>query len=346
MRVYASALGIRGDMLYCPLPLVIDSYWTCEPSCLHCFARRLNRTWGNDFRAADVSAIKKKLLSPRGKSPLSQAIKLRKTIRLGNRTDPFQDCELKYGISTDIVKFLVAEKWDMVIQTKFPQRGWDLTGMGESCSLMPVVTVGLEEDWEMFERRKTENPVERIRTAGRAKKAGFRVGINGEPFIPGHHTLRQFRETIKLLKSYGINRYSTYNLHLNDLVAKNLYNAGLDIEKIWYMNQDEQWRKILKKLIDIAERHDIILGCPDFVNSGWKYIQRCNTCCGLDVKNPCTFNAHHFKIATQEGRDPLEMWDGVGDFEEGKKIIEGTTEKMYTMKDIVGEEGEKKGRLL
>lgn len=337
MKVYKAALGIRGDMLYCPLPLSIDSYWTCEINCYHCYSRRLNRTWGNDFRMADVEDIKRKLSSTRGKSPLHKAIQLRKTLRLGNRSEPFSPWEEKYKVSTEILKFLMKVKWDTVVQTKFPHRAWEMTGLGETCTVMAVITPGLEADWEMFEHKKTENPIDRVKTLAMLKKKGFAVGVNGEPFIPGYHTVKQFRETIKLLKSYGINRYNTYNLHLNDYVVKNLHALGLDIERIWYMNQDRQWHKILQKLLVIADKYDIILGCPDFVNSGWGHVQRCNTCCGLDVKNPCTFNTHHFKLAVQQGRDPRNCWDGVGNYEEGLSVIEGTTDQMYTLKDVVGQ---------
>ena len=325
-------------MLYCPLPLSIDSYWTCEINCHHCYSRRINRTWGNDFRIADVENIKKRLLHPsqKGKSPLLKAIQQRKTIRLGNRSEPFSPWEEKFRVSTEILKFLMEQKWDTVVQTKFPQRAWELTGLGKNCTVMAVIMPGLEKDWELFEHSKTENPINRVKTLGKLKKKGFKVGVNGEPFIPGYHTVRQFKETVKLLKSHGINRYNTYNLHMNDYVVKNLHKLGLDIEKIWWMNQDEQWRKILKRLLAVADKYDIILGCPDFVNSGWKDVQKSNTCCGLDVKNPCTFNTHHFKLAVQKGEDPRKCWDGVGDYEEGLKIIEGTTDEMYTLKDVVG----------
>ncbi len=337
VRTYKAALGIRGDMLYCPLPLSLDSYWTCEINCYHCYSRRLNRTWGNDFRMADAEDVKKKLLSKRGMSPLHRAIQQRKTIRLGNRSEPFQPWEEQYRVSTEILKFLMEQKWDTVVQTKFPQRAWEMTRLGETCTMMAVITPGLEEDWVLFERAKTENPIDRVKTLSMLKKKGFAVGVNGEPFIPGYHTLKQFRETLKLLKAHGINRYNTYNLHMNDYVVKNLHALGLDIEKIWRMNQDDQWRKILHKLLRVAEEYDIILGCPDFVNSGWKNVQRCNTCCGLDVKNPCTFNTHHFKLAVQRGEDPRNCWDGVGNYEEGLAVIEGTTDQMYTLKDVIGQ---------
>jgi hypothetical protein len=118
--------------------------------------------------------------------------------------------------------------------------------------------------------------------------------VNGEPFIPGYHTVDQFEDTLKLLKAYGIKSYNTYNLHLNDFVAKNLHQIGIYIEKIWYHNRDEEWRPILRQLIDLAQRYDIILGCPDFVNSG-SYTEQSNTCCGVTVPIPCTFNLMTWK---------------------------------------------------
>jgi len=299
---------------------------------------------------ANVAAVKKKLKSAKGSSPLHNALRQKKTLRVGNRTDPFQDCELKYKVSTELITFLIRRRWDTVIQTKFPLRAWEMVTAlekGASCQMMAVVMPGLEKDWELLERRRTENPIERVKTLQRMQKEGISVGVNGEPFIPGYHTVKDFEGAIKLLKSHGIRRYNTYNLHMNDLVVKNLHGAGLDIEKIWYMNQDGPWRKVLIQLLDIADRHDIILGCPDFVNSGWGDRQRSNTCCGLDVKNPCTWNTHHFKLAVQNGEDPINCWDGVGDYKAGVEIIKGSAEGMYTLKDVPrAENNNKRGRLL
>lgn len=337
MKVYKSAVGLRGDMLYCPLAFYIDSYWTCEPNCAHCYLRRLNRTWGEDFRAADPAAVIRKLQSTRGTSPLHRAIQARKTIRFGNRADPFQACEETLQVSTQILAWLAEQDWDVVVETKFPQRCMDMTHPGQNCTVMAIITVGMEQDWELFEHKRTEPPRERLRTLRKLQRRGVRVGANGEPFIPGYHTVAQFEDMIKLLKANRIPSYNVYNLHLNDLVAKNLCELGLDIEKIWRMNQDAPWRKVLRQLLDIAAKHDIILGCPDFVNAGWADVQRANTCCGVNVQNPCTFNAHHFKLAVQRGADPLTCWDGVGVYAEGAAIVTGAAHDMYTLKDVVGE---------
>jgi len=335
MTEYKSALGIRGDRLYCPLPVYIDPYWTCEPNCAHCFARRLNRTWGNDFRAANPERVIKRLSNPRGGSPLSTALKKRKTIKLGSRTDPYQPCEETYLVSTKILSFLMKEKWDVAILTRFVSRLWRLSNerLDSNVTVMCPITVGLEKDWEILERKRTEPVKNRLKTVQKMRNSGVSVAANGEPFIPGYHTVEMFEHTLKVLRSYGIRRYNIYNLHLNDWVAKNLHFLGIDIEKVWYYNQDFNWKPILRKLLSLAEKYDMIIGCPDFVNSGPEWRERANTCCGIDVKNPCTFNTHCFKKAVQEGKDPLLCWDGVGDFAEGKTIINGTNKKMYTLND-------------
>jgi len=339
MTHYKNAIGVRGDYLYCPLAFYIDSYWTCEPNCAYCYSRRLNRTWGNDFRSADPESIKKRLSSKKGTSSISKAIRLKKTIRLGNRSDPFQPWERKYLISTKILEILQKKEWEVVIQTKFISNAIDLAGqfLGKNTLMMAVIPPGFMDDWNLFEYRKTESPASRLEKLGLLLKEGFRVGVNGEPFIPGHHTTAQFRTMLKLLKSYGIKRYNTYNLHLNDWVAKSMFDAGVDIEKIWRMNQDRNWKKIQMKLIQIAEEEEIILGCPDFVNTGPDYKERANTCCGIDVNNPCTFNTHYFKMEAQKGKTAEEIikntWEGIGDRERGEAVVKGTTSEFYTLKD-------------
>ena len=166
---------------------------------------------------------------------------------------------------------------------------------------------------------------------------GIPVGVNGEPFIPGYHTVKDFEQTLLLLKKYGIKSYNTYNFHFTAFVAKRLHAIGIDIEAIWYNNQDTQWKKILRQLLEISKKHGIRLGCPDFVNSGMSWKEQANTCCGINVPNPCTFNTHNFKRLAQEGKSVLEIvditYDKSGDLTQGLKIIKGEPGDFYTLKD-------------
>ena len=89
---------------------------------------------------------------------------------------------------------------------------------------------GLEADWELFDIRKLRIPWA-CKDVGEVEEERISGWIQWRTFHPGYHTVEQFKETPKLLKSYGIDRHNTYNLHMNDWVVKNLFKLGLDPEK-------------------------------------------------------------------------------------------------------------------
>lgn len=342
-------LSIRGDSLYCPLPISYDSYWNCLTNCYHCYFRRLNHVWGKDLRPSNPEALHKKLINglknKNPKSALAHCLRRKKTIRMGNKADPYQDVELKMGVSKEALKVFIKMDWSLVIQTRFTenmliQNEKDILQSPKGLiTVMPVISPGLDRDWEEFERGRTTPPLKRLEHLRRLKKRGINVGVNGEPFIPGVHRIRDFMATLRLLKEYGIPSYNTYNFHFNDYVAKQLhFNTSVDIEKIWYYNQDAQWKKILVRLLKAADAYGIKLGCPDFVNTGIAYHEPANTCCGINVPNPCTYNTHHWKKEIQCGcnnacRLVKNTYDGSGDLEEGKAIINGTSKGFYSLKD-------------
>jgi len=346
-RKLKNGLSIRGDSYYCPLSFQLDTYWSCKINCRHCYMRHLNRTWGWDLRPLDFDVFRTKILNAekntKPKSPLAWALHLKKTIRFGNKTDPYQPAEREHKISRRVLRFLKRYHWSTVIQTKCTQLLFErdteiVEGSEGDISVMPIISPGLEVDWDIFERQRTTPPEDRLKHCQHWVRKGVNVGVNGEPFIPGFHTVKQFENAVKAVKAAGVRSYNTYHLHFNDLVAKNFHAVGLDIEKIWHMNQDENWKPILQQLIDIAKKHDIILGCPDFVNSG-QYTESANTCCGINVPNPCTFNMIYWKKMYLKGEtDPdvisRRTWDGIGDREEGEKLIRGENSSFYGFKDI------------
>ncbi len=347
LKTYKAAIGVRGDCLYCPLSLSIDSYWNCEADCHHCYARRLNRTWGQDLRPADPEQVRRKLEAGlKNASPqttLAHAICRKKTLRLGNKTDPFQTAEIEHQVSARIIHHLKDLRWTFVIQTRFLSNLLPIWTLLEQCSdlklltLMPVISPGAEWDWEMLERERTTPIPERFRVLRKALKRGWNVGVNGEPFIPGLHTYRQFEDMCKRLKSAGVPSYNTYFLHFNDHVAKRLHSIGIDIERIWFYNQHKNWVPIQQNLCDIAKRVGIRLGCPDFVSTGPTWREEANTCCGINVPNPSTYTAHKWKQLLQEGKNPddidRETWEGIGNREEGRAVLQGKRSGFFTMKD-------------
>lgn len=342
-------LNVRGDSLYCPLPLSLETYWWCEPNCPSCYFRGLNHVWGSEYRPIDLDTLESKLVNglknKNPKSSLAYCLANKKTIRLGNKADAFQPIEEKYRRSTGAVGIFDRLAWSYVVQTRFPTRAWDMnkativkSAKKGLVTFLPIISPGMELDWEILEARNTEPISSRIKTIQDVLKAQVPLGVNGEPFIPGFHTPEMFEDTVRRLKAIGVKRYNTYNFHFTAHVAKRLAEIPeVDIEQIWLMNQDAQWKPILQQLLDIAKKHDMILGCPDFVNSGPGYRETANTCCGIDVANPCTFNTHYFKKLAQDGLLPVaimeQTYDGSGDYEEGLAVITGATDDMYTLKD-------------
>jgi len=337
-------LTIRGDSLYCPLCFSADSYWWCANDCWHCYLRRLNEVWGKDIRPTDTELFEKTLKNglrcKNPKTPMAMAMSKKKTLRFGNKTDPFQSIEQELRVSSRILSILESLEWSVVIQTMCTDvmmESIDTLGkMKKYCIIQPIISPGFNKDWEILERHRTTHPAVRIDTLIKLKKEGFNVAVNGEPFIPGYHTVQDFEYIIKILKGAGIKKYNTYNFHFNAFVAKRLHAIGIDIQKIWEFNQDAKWKPILQQLIDIAKKHGVVLGCPDFVNSG-KYIEQTNTCCGVTVPNPCTFNVITWKNRILNGEDPetvfADTWDGVGNFEEGRALFDGIDSNMYSLKD-------------
>lgn len=350
MQLYKTGLTIRGDFYYCPLALQLSTYFNCEANCAHCYLRRLNRTWGEDLRPLDIDVLKKQvengLKNIVSNTPLSCAIRQKKAIYLGAKSDPYQRAELEHRATYRALKeVLLPAGFTVVIATMFTEnllRDYDLFKQYQNqIIIMPIVSPGLEKDWEILERKNTTPPLERLQAAAFWQKEGFKVGVNGEPYIGGFHTIEDFRRVCEILSELGIKSYNTYNLHFNDLNAKAMYEVGIDIEKVWEENQDARWKITLQKLIQISKEYNITLGCPDFVNSG-EFIENANTCCGFDVPNPCTFNLITWKKLRQKGLSDEEIlkqtWDGVGNYNEGVELLKGQRKDLFTLNDVIKED--------
>lgn len=348
MLEYKNPICIRGTHLNCPLPLTLESYWACEADCLHCMGRRMNQIWGHEQRAVDPVNVRRKLVNSQKvknpKTPLAVAMYLKKTIWIGRKSDPYQPIELELGITRSSIETLIDLQWSFVLCSRYMDNAMRdeslLLKAGGLVTFLVEVTPGGESDWELFERKRTTRVEKRLRIAKRWADRGIHVGVRGEPFIPGHHTTSQFRDTLRLLRSFGLKSYNTYNLHINEYTIKRLHAIDLDIEKIWECNQDKYWRPLQRELCQIADEEGIALGCPDFVNvpKGWG--SSTNTCCGVDVPQPFTFNTHHWRQLLQQGVSAeglfQKTWEGIGT-EDDKNLAHlitcGKSKDHYTMRD-------------
>ena len=334
-------LTIRGDSHSCPLCFGLDTYYNCVYDCAYCCFLGLNQVWGRDHRVLDVEWFKRRMISglqyPNPQTPIGRAIRDRKTLRLGNKYDPLPPQEKAAGVTREVLEFLAWLDWEVKLETKNSQLLIDYADLLVEMKAVVTctVTVGLEDDWSLLEGERTASPQHRLETLAWLQAEGLQVAVVSEPFIPGYHTLDQFKEFLSRLRAHGIRRLNIYNLRLTPFVVRRLLEQGLDVEQIWDENQDGMWDKLLPQLLEAAE--DFIVGCPDFVNSG-AFVSQANTCCGVDVQNPCTFNIINWKRkALENGGLALDefnaTWDGVGSYVEGLRLFTGKTDDYYTLKD-------------
>ena len=352
MLEYKNPFVIRQTHLNCPLPLTLEAYWNCEADCLHCMGRRLNKIWGEEQRAADPDKVREKLVSIRinylkhlsSSSPLSVALAKKKAIWIGRKSDPYQPIEMEMGVTRSYVRTFIHTKQQFIICSRYTDNAERDEGLfvkaKDLLTFLVEITSGTENDWEIFERRRTTPVENRLKTARKWLEMGLKVGVRGEPFIPGYHTVDQFRDVLRRLRSFGIKSYNTYNLHLNEYTLRRFHEIGIDIEKIWDHNQDGRWKPIQRKLCQIADEEGIILGCPDFVNVPKGWTSKTNTCCGVDIPDAFTFNSHVWRLQLQQGLSPINVfsktWEGIGNEEDKKmaRIILGEKSKdFYTMGD-------------
>ena len=326
----------------------LEAYWACEADCYHCIGRRLNKVWGNEQRATDPEAVKKKLtnaLKRENKSIISKALFRKKAFFFGRKADPYQPIELEKRVSQRLIEILFELDWPFAICSRY-QNNMDVDTdlflkRPDLIHIMVEITPGLERDRELFERNRTPSIITRLEIAKKWQDLGLNVGVRGEPFIPGYHTFKEYKETLRLLKEYGIKSYNIYNLHINEYNIKRLHEIGLDIEKIWTLNQDENWKPIQLELCEIARKEGINLGCPDFVNVPQDWTSTANTCCGLDVKGAFTYNTHNWRdlhLAGVPAKKILKKtWEGIGseqDTKDAKTIVKGKDSKdLYTFKN-------------
>lgn len=348
MKEFKNPITIRSGHLTCSLPLSLESYWACDANCSHCIGRRLNNVWGNDQRASNPENVKRKLqnaLKKENSSVISKALFRKKAFFFGRKADPYQPIELEKRITKGLIEVLFELDWPFAICSKY-QSNMDIDTdlflkRPDLISILVEITPGLDKDWELFEQKRTTPVLDRLKISQKWINAGLNVGVRGEPFIPGYHTTTQFRETLRLLKKFGIKSYNIYNLHINEFNIKRLHEIGLDIEKIWTLNQDQYWKKIQVKLCNIAEKEGIILGCPDFVNVPTNWRPKTNTCCGVNIPNAFTYNTNIWRGMIMDGIKPDKIlsktWEGIGtdeDIKNGDMIVKGKNSKdFYTFKN-------------
>jgi DNA repair photolyase len=187
----------------------LNPYRGCQHACVYCFARgnheHLGYDTGRDFEQRVVVKVN---LAPVLRRELRRAGWRREHVTIGTACDPYQQAELKYGLTRGALQAFRDHANPCSIITKSPgvtrdlQVLRELSGVAECTVLFSIATLR-EEVWRHIEP-ETAKPVHRLEALARLAEGGVRCGVMLAPIIPGLTDDRENLESVmRAAKEYG-----------------------------------------------------------------------------------------------------------------------------------------------
>lgn len=168
----------------------INPYRGCQHACVYCFARGTHEYLGYDSGRDFESRIIVKVNAP---AVLRQQLRRpswkRELIVLGTACDPYQQAELKYGITHGLLEVMLdfAQPVHMLTKSTAVVRDLDLwTKLARATDAQIAFSIPTldESIWKKMEPG-TARPVKRFEALRELASAGVRCGVMIAPVIPG-----------------------------------------------------------------------------------------------------------------------------------------------------------------
>jgi DNA repair photolyase len=251
----------------CPMPLNIDVWdgLQCPYKCRYCFADYFRHSLYTSFfdnskeiglRSCNEDFYKRELdkLLPHvgealsGENSVINAVRLKIPMRLGIRFEDFHPKERKTGVSLGLLRYLAANKYPVMINTKSDLLGLDeyseaLAG-NPARSAVHVTLISSDEGF--LEKMEPGAPSFQRRVEGMRKleAAGVRVVARIEPWMMFlNDSKERVDEYIAAIKSAGV-KYMTFDSYSYSAyskgIAENFYKEGWDFERMFLLSSDSQ----------------------------------------------------------------------------------------------------------
>jgi len=168
----------------------LNPYRGCQHACVYCFARGnhefLGYNAGGDF---DRRIVVKTNLLPVLRRELRRPGWRRESVTIGTACDPYQQAELKYGLTRGALQAFRDAASPCSLITKSPNILRDLPVLRElsaaaECTVLFSIATMREEVWRHIEP-ETAKPVHRLEAIAKLSEAGVRCGVMLAPIIPG-----------------------------------------------------------------------------------------------------------------------------------------------------------------
>jgi DNA repair photolyase len=168
----------------------LNPYRGCQHACTYCFARGNHEFLGYDTgRDFEQRIVVKTNLAPVLRRELKRPSWKREHVSIGTACDPYQQGELKYGLTRASLQAFRDHASPCSIITKSPSVARDrellveLSSMAE-CTVIFSITTLREDVWKHIEP-ETARPERRLEAMSTLAEEGVRCGVMLAPIIPG-----------------------------------------------------------------------------------------------------------------------------------------------------------------
>ncbi len=186
---------------------VINPYVGCQHACIYCYADFMKRftghsseSWGEfvDIKINSANTIRISNISD-------------KTILLGSVTDPYQQSEIKYGITREILKNLLVKQPNIEVLTKSSSILRDIDILSQFKNLRVGISLNtLDTKLSNKMEPYASSPQSRINTIKELNRAGISTSLFISPIFP---YITNFKELLEKVIPYTRN-FSFENLNI------------------------------------------------------------------------------------------------------------------------------------
>ena len=168
----------------------LNPYRGCQHACVYCFARGNHEYLGyNTGRDFDQRIVVKTNLVGVLRQELRRSGWRREQVTIGTACDPYQQAELKYGLTRGALQAFRDAASPCSLITKSPNIVRDLPVLRElssvaECTVLFSVATLREEVWRHLEP-ETATPMRRLEAMAELSEAGVRCGVLLAPIVPG-----------------------------------------------------------------------------------------------------------------------------------------------------------------
>lgn len=189
---YKHSLSVTGQIYFCSAPIRLDSYDTCQFSCVYCFSRDRSRAWASKgIHQANPKALALRLERvARGevRSAVDEFLARRVPLQLGGLQDPFTPMEAELGVTRELLSVLRDFEYPTLISTKgsLPISEPYLSLLAGMNVVVRLSAAGISEPLRRIVEPRSEGFAATMRILEALGGRGIVTGLRIQPIFPGY----------------------------------------------------------------------------------------------------------------------------------------------------------------